>query len=66
MLKFGRTYIKMDALQVDALVSWVCEMNMEGQDVFVPGLRQKGLIQNRININVSHHEMNRWTGQEFL
>ena len=56
----------MDALQVDALVSWVCEMNMEGQDVFVPGLRQKGLIQNRININVSHHEMNRWTGREFL
>ena len=26
MLKFDRMYIKMDVSQVDALVSWVCEM----------------------------------------
>ena len=54
MLKFGRTYIKMDASQVDALVSWVCEMNerygVEGQDLFVPGQRQRGqLIDSETN-----------------
>ena len=41
MLKFGRTYIKIDASQVDALVSWLCEMNehygVEGQDVLSLG-----------------------------
>lgn len=44
--KFGRTYIKMDSSQVDDLVSWVYEMNerysVEGQDVFIPGIRQRG------------------------
>ena len=48
VLKFGRTYIKMDASQVDALVSWVCETNehygVEGEGIFVPGMRQRGQL----------------------
>ena len=46
MHKFGRTYITMGSSQVDDLVSWVYEMNewysVEGQDVFIPGIRQRG------------------------
>ena len=39
VLKFGKMYIKMDTSQVDALVSWVGEMNeryygVEGDGVF--------------------------------
>ena len=38
VLKFGKTYIRMDTSQADALVSWVYEMkenySVEGQGIF--------------------------------